>query len=65
MVFGDISLTYQQSNEIIKSSVWHSFHIQKQFHRLELLSRVVYGGSGGVLFHPNAILENGAVHDLR
>jgi hypothetical protein len=31
----------------------------------ELLSRVVYGGSGGVLFHPNAILENGAVHDLR
>jgi hypothetical protein len=31
----------------------------------ELLSRVVYGGSRGVLLHPEPILKGHALHDLR
>jgi hypothetical protein len=34
MVFRGVSLTHQQTNQVVESPVRDTFHIHKQFHRL-------------------------------
>ena len=60
------SLAQQQvviARDSVKSTS-RSFTFLPPHLSIELLSRVVYGGSRGVLLHPQSILEGHALHDL-
>ena len=55
----DLPLLFEFSNNILRREIEVSLRSCK-----ELLSRVVYGDSRGVLLHPEPILKGHALHDL-